>query len=1681
MTRSGASSSLETLSPKSNHTTTTTVKRPSSSSSVSSLSESVELSPACSSNHNNHSEKNNLKKRIHNAIKKHDDTPLITTPCGNIFDHKYSEMNNLHYYSKIEQRNLYMESGGTIRKQLLHVQHEEIVKLNEFRKRTRSILAPFGDFEIRQEIEKFSYEDTLSHPYFLGRKMVLPHSSGDDETDEESGHSCSSPEVLVVISCSSDEESVNFDADSDSEQKIWIKVENQTVSWSSSSSEEEVRITRSSKRKKLNNAKKKEVNKPEPCVYSPIVKSSDIFGNNSTLLLKDYQIEGVNFLYKNFCEKRNSCLGHEMGLGKTIISLSALNIFHKKLNLCGPFLVVVPLITLGNWVREANTWIPHFVIHTAWGTKMGGSKDESLDSLNSIFKECAAKRKPLLVITTYELFKERKIKQKKWSCVIFDEAHRLKSRATKWRAEAETLKTDRIILLTGTPMQNNTEELWSLLRLIAPSKFPSFDDFTERFGDLETENYINELKTAIAPYILRRTKAQVLVDELPPKEEIIVEVELTSFQKAIYRAIVEKKASFLRRKFSSTQDLSNMIMSLRKCCNHPCLISGMENYLREEENKDDKAILVYSSSKMVLVHKLLKKFRDANEKVLILSQFLDMLDILEDYLTMEQIEYVRIDGGTSSEEREENIKKFQNDSECRVFLMSTKVGQGVNLTAANHVIIYDSDFNPFNDSQAAARCHRIGQQKKVFVYRLITKDSYEKYIILRASKKLGKEKVVLADNMCDQIESLSSEELERMIRYGVYHMFLNKSERDNTNKDSELANADIEKILQESNKVNIQEENEGALVSKMNALTQCDVLLKKEDKMIIDEESKQVASSSRDTVEGEASTSNEQASSKKNDNEVITSAYFVPIEEVATDVSLNDEHFWEKAFPDYCDIPTLERRLFDPKPFEAHEFANYFEKLSKLVLEMLGKPNLKTNESSSKGKDLGEYLENEVTTKVQSHNKHQLHTFLLNLNAPNFNPHYYSMSDIQKETIQEWLGLIETKTLRNRKTWHQEHAPQKSSSNSKYVEASESSNENDNTDEDFQVDEEELAEESAQLQGMKKKKKKKKKTDSKAALAKKIDVTKMADKPLQPRKKKTKQQLKFVMEPAMGMLQIGQSTTTQATPSQQPPQQSRPLQVTPSSLLVSENVHPLVTSSSVTNSIHTLSNTSTTSPISSATTTTTLSEISSHARASTSGLDSSPESGLSSILPIQLEASSESTHSTMASNHVNTNVATTTTTTTDYSDMLSINRHALAFCRLQSTTRASSLLNTATNSVTSNNNNNTSSTIHRTNVPRIEPPPPPPSARPGPLASTNASPIMTSSVTPSAITTQRNRTAQQRRLQFHTVQPSMITRQPQTTTSTSRTALNLRGSSSQPQQIVRLMGLVPNPVFTSSGPIATFRPPPTVQQQQQLSTQNKPQTVTTQLSHRPPQQDIVRLLQPQTNNQQPNVNSLTQLQQFQLQQQILATLRTQSQYMNVMNNRSVNNNSTGITNNTTTSQPMISHQTQISNNISTTIVCPPYPYMWSQQHTNTTGNMNSSNQPPIHNIQQHRNSSSSPISVKSDDSEKTVVGPPLTQSRNNSVNPNLQTMGSSATMVPPTTVSQTHQSAYRMNLERLVQDQNYQLQQRSNTVLTLNNVPNQQQSSNQAAHTIPQRTAPYKFEPFNLRPSTNGSNNPNSR
>uniref|UniRef100_A0ABM0GXF5 Chromodomain-helicase-DNA-binding protein 7-like n=1 Tax=Saccoglossus kowalevskii TaxID=10224 RepID=A0ABM0GXF5_SACKO len=336
----------------------------------------------------------------------------------------------------------------------------------------------------------------------------------------------------------------------------------------------------------------------------------------------------------------------------------------------------------------------------------------------------------------------------------------------------------------------------------------------------------------LKPMMLRRLKEDV-EKNLAAKEETIIEVELTNIQKKYYRAILERNFSFLAKGSGSNANVPNLMntmMELRKCCNHPFLINGAEeqimldfpenNYLRQ------LLALIQSAGKMVLIDKLLPKLKEGGHKVLIFSQMVKCLDILEDYLLQKRYPYERIDGRVRGNLRQAAIDRFSKpDSDRFVFLLCTRAGGlGINLTAADTVIIFDSDWNPQNDLQAQARCHRIGQSKLVKVYRLITRNSYEREMFDRASLKLGLDKAVLQSMRHQDKDSanaptaMSKKEIEELLRKGAYGAIMDDDE-----SSSKFCEEDIDQILQRRTQVvQIESEGKGSTFAKASFVSSSD-------------------------------------------------------------------------------------------------------------------------------------------------------------------------------------------------------------------------------------------------------------------------------------------------------------------------------------------------------------------------------------------------------------------------------------------------------------------------------------------------------------------------------------------------------------------------------------------------------------------------------------------------------------------------------------------------------------------------------------------------------------------------------------------------------------------------------------------------------------------------------------------
>nr|XP_055168422.1 chromodomain-helicase-DNA-binding protein 1-like isoform X1 [Nyctereutes procyonoides] len=390
--------------------------------------------------------------------------------------------------------------------------------------------------------------------------------------------------------------------------------------------------------------------------------------------LRSYQLEGVNWLARCFHCQNGCILGDEMGLGKTCQTIALFIYLAGRLNDEGPFLILCPLSVLSNWTEEMERFAPGLSC-----VMYAGDKEERARLQQDLKQESRFH----VLLTTYEIcLKDSSfLKSFPWSVLVVDEAHRLKNQNSLLHKTLLEFSVVFSLLLTGTPIQNSLQELYSLLSFVEPDLFPKeqVGDFVQRYQDIEKESDSDAFESEMA-----------------------------------------KKVK-----------LQNVLSQLRKCVDHPYLFEGVE-----PEPFEIGDHLIEASGKLHLLDKLLAFLYSRGHRVLLFSQMTQMLDILQDYMDYRGYSYERVDGSVRGEERHLAIKNF-GQQPVFIFLLSTRAGGvGMNLTAADTVIFVDSDFNPQNDLQAAARAHRIGQNKSVKVIRLIGRDTVEEIVCRKAASKL---------------------------------------------------------------------------------------------------------------------------------------------------------------------------------------------------------------------------------------------------------------------------------------------------------------------------------------------------------------------------------------------------------------------------------------------------------------------------------------------------------------------------------------------------------------------------------------------------------------------------------------------------------------------------------------------------------------------------------------------------------------------------------------------------------------------------------------------------------------------------------------------------------------------------------------------------------------------------------
>ncbi|KAG1056087.1 hypothetical protein G6F43_001985 [Rhizopus delemar] len=430
---------------------------------------------------------------------------------------------------------------------------------------------------------------------------------------------------------------------------------------------------------------------------------------------------------------------------------------------------LVPNSTATNWIREFQKWAPDMSVVPFFG--LGASRKLALD--NEIFDK-HMNLKCHAVVATYESIQEStKLQNIFWPVMIVDESQRLKNDESQLFKALNRFNKDQSILLTGTPLQNNLKELFNIMNFIRPADFHGTQ--AEDYEDM-TREQVEELHSRLRPYFLRRTKEEIL-KTLPPKHEIIVPLSMTPLQKEVYKSCLSRDIESIlgTTTYKRSKGLTSIFMNLRKTLNHPYLIDGVETHQPTAEAT--QRAMIDACEKLKFFHQMLPKLRSQGHRVLIFSTMTRALDVLDDYLTYEDIGFARLDGSDSERERVRNIDAFNApNSKLDVFLLSTRAGGvGINLATADTVIIWDSDFNPYADLQAIGRAHRIGQTKMVLIYRFMTRLSVEERILQIGRKKMALEHVV--------VEKMSSEEdtiedIESILRFGAQALFDNDDSAD---------------------------------------------------------------------------------------------------------------------------------------------------------------------------------------------------------------------------------------------------------------------------------------------------------------------------------------------------------------------------------------------------------------------------------------------------------------------------------------------------------------------------------------------------------------------------------------------------------------------------------------------------------------------------------------------------------------------------------------------------------------------------------------------------------------------------------------------------------------------------------------------------------------------------------------
>lgn len=565
----------------------------------------------------------------------------------------------------------------------------------------------------------------------------------------------------------------------------------------------------------------------------PLRDKNAIFGQprllHEDVVLKDYQIVGVNWLALLFEKKLSCILADDMGLGKTCQVIAFLAHLLEQGNK-GPHLVIVPGSTIENWLREFSVFCPKLTVMPYYA-----GQTERINIQHQIEENLADIN---VIVTTYGIAKAkddcRFLRRLPLQVCVYDEGHILKNRKSAAYEQLTRFGGAFRLLLTGTPLQNNLSELVSLLAFIMPQIFKEHSEdldvifsqkaktTNEGHTALLSSQRISRARSMMTPFVLRRKKHQVL-KHLPQKTRRVEWCELSPCQADIYNSERARGLQVIADRAAGKKvgnETANVMMSLRKASIHPLLFRRVYNdkilskmardCLKEEEFRnsqyelclEDMSVMMdfelqrfcerypatmskyqlkndewMDSGKVTKLARLLNGFKKNRDRVLVFSQFVMVMDILEDVMETLGMRFFRLDGRTKIDERQDMIDQFYTDKEITVFLLSTKAGgAGINLACANKVVIFDSSFNPQDDIQAENRAHRVGQTREVEVIRLVTKGTIEEQIHALGQTKLALDDRVAGADKATIIATEDEKQAEKQGQRAVEEMMIKQME-----------------------------------------------------------------------------------------------------------------------------------------------------------------------------------------------------------------------------------------------------------------------------------------------------------------------------------------------------------------------------------------------------------------------------------------------------------------------------------------------------------------------------------------------------------------------------------------------------------------------------------------------------------------------------------------------------------------------------------------------------------------------------------------------------------------------------------------------------------------------------------------------------------------------------------------